>query len=800
MRILHLLFAAALVAEMGLGVCAGKSQNLSPGLEAIAPEVLVVAGKGAPAVEWAAATRIAEAFRAAGGPPDNLLDDEAAFIDLSRTAFSHLVLVGTYGSNEMLRQQWGHSAIDRVAFAKETVLPKNVLRTAFYDGAPNSGFYVHGYGTFRKSTGYVEGGRNDLYLVPAAVGAPEKPSYRIRINVAGSDSAGVERAARAFLDGSMLGGVLPSEKVPKQGDALILGKDRYATELPEFFPREELLGWIQPDAIEYAGFLQASGKPALREFLRQRGGLILLITAEQGAWHVPFSFVLPTTFYRPGPGWGTAAAARNVRLLPVVKHPAIPEMDWSLAPPVHSVWHVAPPDGELFRGALQLIAPREQLIKPLLNAQWTLLMMGDDAERSPAAVAGSYGRGRIVVWGADLGRDFNGEQGETTEFTSWEGFVPLWRAVAQWVCGAGKTASPAPSIFIAGAGDRIIPKAWGKEDPGATYHRIVSYPLEDFGLSRTHSADAASAALVLEHDQGTDAALAQMQRAGKPLPARFDGTLKGASPLSDAIAQPPAFKPITIGEPAPAPPPAPQRQQPPPVPRLEDAALQPPSEWKFKATNSVTFQRDMTERWYSADFDDSAWEARPAGSAAQTVGGLKLPYYGTLWYRAAFDRPAEVPEDAVWTFQAGAPGSFHSKLQVWVDGIEQELDGTSLRLENVKRGRRMLAVRIFNSGGASYWQASRELAPGVQWTTRCRPAACSSARPNMRTWQHRASGTPREALKQTEGHSPRTSASCLLPATSIPPRPVWVLGTVTDFTCKRLPPPLLPLRTSTSPR
>jgi hypothetical protein len=117
----------------------------------MAPDVLVVMGRNAPPVERGAAEEVAAALRTAGGPVDNLIDDEAALKDLDRTAFSHLVLVGTYSSNELLHQQWGHFALDRTAFAHERAVPLDSPRPKFYDGAPAAGFYVFGVGTFSDS-------------------------------------------------------------------------------------------------------------------------------------------------------------------------------------------------------------------------------------------------------------------------------------------------------------------------------------------------------------------------------------------------------------------------------------------------------------------------------------------------------------------------------------------------------------------------------------------------------------------------------------------------------------------------
>ena len=265
-RLVRAIVAPLAACLLMAGPCqAQEPVKLAPGLAALAPDFLVIAGKGAPDSERQAAATIATAMRAAGGPADNLLDDETALLQLNRTAFHHLILVGTYSSNELLRQQWGHWSIDRQAFQREHAISDDALKTPFYKGAPQSGFFIFGFGTFHHvGTGLIESGRNDLFLVPAAIDAPKKPDYKISVHITGVGSDGIARAAVAFLSQGLLNGVLPApgEAIPELGDAFVLGKNKYASQLPAWTPKERLLGWIQPDATDYAGFLQASGSPA----------------------------------------------------------------------------------------------------------------------------------------------------------------------------------------------------------------------------------------------------------------------------------------------------------------------------------------------------------------------------------------------------------------------------------------------------------------------------------------------------------------------------------------------------------
>lgn len=254
---------------------AAQPSKLWNGLAKLAPNVLVVVGRGAPAQEQQAAQDIAAALRASGGPADNLVDDDAAFANLDRAATSHLILVGTFNSNEMLRQQWGHWAIDRAAFFKTPVAPDGRTQPGFYldgegrdMGTPRTGFYVNSFGTFSgPATGYIESSRNDLSLVPSALAETVGTTpLKLCIKITGYGSAGVARAATIFLRTAVLGAVLPAtdEALPENGDAFLLSKARYVRQLPAWIPRDQLLGWILPDAGDYAGFLQSSGQPAMQ--------------------------------------------------------------------------------------------------------------------------------------------------------------------------------------------------------------------------------------------------------------------------------------------------------------------------------------------------------------------------------------------------------------------------------------------------------------------------------------------------------------------------------------------------------
>lgn len=248
---------------------------VAPALAALAPDTLVVVGRDAPAAERQAAARIADALRACGGPADNLIDDVNGMHNLDKLIEHHLILVGTYDDNDVLHQQWGHWAQDRVRSAAEPSAPDTTPSGPWYLGAPTTGFGVMGYGTFKSAgVGYIETDRNAFYLIPQVLHLADSTPYRIKINITGSDSAGVVRAARAFLSTGCVGGVMPpaGEALPIVGDALTLSRSQLSLAFPEWLPHEHLVGWIMADSTLYAGFLEASSKPASAIWIAKYNG------------------------------------------------------------------------------------------------------------------------------------------------------------------------------------------------------------------------------------------------------------------------------------------------------------------------------------------------------------------------------------------------------------------------------------------------------------------------------------------------------------------------------------------------
>lgn len=518
----------------------------------------------------------------------------------------------------------------------------------------------------------------------------------------------------------------------------------YVDKVPKWTPKQMLERY---DAVALTtrsasvGVLQPGFAAALEEFVRQGGGLILVQTADREAWiYDPINLLLPTTFYDTrGYGWNTRYSLHQVRATPGGVHPATAGIDWKSAPPLEWMFQAPPPSHEFFRGTLQLLQPRQGLTKPLLNNDWKVVLRADDLEHSPLAVTSSYGRGRILLWGAAFGEDPQNQKGPSP-FSEWAGFAPAWGKFLTWTAGAGKVAAPQPGVWIVGdAIDNPTGKEWSGES--WAYWRNVSYAMPDFGLSRAPSAKDAGAALVLKAGAAQEAALAQLAKAGKPLmvcdPGAWRGALKPLSPLTEKPEAPSStMPPLTLGKPGAQLQPSPAKAEPSPaqIKPLPHAALQPPRTWKVKATGSEVFGRDLKEKWFAPGYDSSAFQKQPLGAMTQDVGGQATGHDGAIWYRAEIDMPADIPADAVWTFR----GPSYASLRAWANGIAVPIetgDRTGagdwlLRLKTLKPGKQVLALRLYKSASADYWEGSRRLYTNTGLTTaRAERRPVSGARP-----------------------------------------------------------------------
>jgi hypothetical protein len=280
MRIIFLVFVCALAFTARAAV-----------VPLLAPDALVVVGDTAPAVERAAAERLAAALRAAGGPADNLRLAEAVNADLELAARHHLLVVGTEASNRVLARLPGHWALDRDRYY--------AAHPAVHPYEPTTGYYLAGYGVFtRGDVGYVECDRNPYWhYATNLVGTNPKGGplpYRQLIRLCGNTAAGAAVAVDAFLQRQILTGpsvtALPGALSLWTLDTAHLALPRdvpawlHAADVAGGDRALRFAGWHLADSMLYAGLHQICGRPA-RKIWRAK------YLTEQG-WNYPFTVTI----------------------------------------------------------------------------------------------------------------------------------------------------------------------------------------------------------------------------------------------------------------------------------------------------------------------------------------------------------------------------------------------------------------------------------------------------------------------------------------------------------------------------
>ena len=281
------------------GAAVAADDGAADGREAfwrrLAPEALVVVGAKADPAERAAAERLAATLRRAGGPADNLADDETVNADLERAAGKHLLVVGRPANNRVLERFASHWTLDRDAYyASAPAPPHNYM--------PTSGYYAAGYvelPTDGPACGYVEWDRNPywhyatnfLESVNRSEDALALP-YRQLVRITGNSAGGVSAAVEAFLDRGLLTGVVmnPADWPKAAGTMWTLSPTEglaWTGELPPTWraaaaaggTRDKVslawAGWQAADAALYAGVAsQAGARPlamARAKFLTEAG-------------------------------------------------------------------------------------------------------------------------------------------------------------------------------------------------------------------------------------------------------------------------------------------------------------------------------------------------------------------------------------------------------------------------------------------------------------------------------------------------------------------------------------------------
>ncbi len=216
--------------------------------------------------------------------------------DFRTTGITHVIAVGTLADNAVLQgrnwlptwwldRDWYYRAY-RHAVPPELALPYQ----------STNGFFAAGFGewpTGEQRIGLVEIDRSEYFMewmvrsrYETAAGGPivngnhpswgklntvVSPTYpadfplRLMVRISGSGGAGVVAAAKAFVDGRLLGGVVLADGAQADPGPVMftLPASRYATQLP-FTPPDgahgyTCQGWLLPSAFEYDGFRHDAG-------------------------------------------------------------------------------------------------------------------------------------------------------------------------------------------------------------------------------------------------------------------------------------------------------------------------------------------------------------------------------------------------------------------------------------------------------------------------------------------------------------------------------------------------------------
>ncbi len=224
----------------------------------MAPTVIVLYGDNSSDIERRTARRIAERTRLHGGWGYNLLSEDEARADPSLLERSDLIIVGHPGSCGLVREHWSHWAWMPALGGQ---------RPAYYNDA-DCRFFLFGVGSFRTDpVGYVYCDRNPYNRraeTQARAADSTPPPHRTMVVVTGTDSLGVRRAADTFLATGLLNGVVASDGPADARPPFGLPRAKLPTSLPDWLsPQDEgrvrWAGWHQPNALDYAGFLEVAG-------------------------------------------------------------------------------------------------------------------------------------------------------------------------------------------------------------------------------------------------------------------------------------------------------------------------------------------------------------------------------------------------------------------------------------------------------------------------------------------------------------------------------------------------------------
>ena len=273
---------------------ASPSHAAQPWLCAVGARTVVCCSpKAEPLVRQAAERVLAELRKVRSDAV--LLDPDTLATDYATLGANHVICVGQWADNPVLRMTWGHWANSRQerdwnAKGEERAMeltglwPKDIPEQAW---RWQHDLFAFGYGDFDgPDVGYVQTVRNPfpilLRTVPGQTHyntevprpfdqAPANQMYFV-IDLTGNGPTGVVKAVDVFLRDGLLNGVVPGAAKPLLDDWTLegLGPKQLATDLPAWAPVADLpagvqyLGQQMPGSHIYGGICEASGIPPER--------------------------------------------------------------------------------------------------------------------------------------------------------------------------------------------------------------------------------------------------------------------------------------------------------------------------------------------------------------------------------------------------------------------------------------------------------------------------------------------------------------------------------------------------------
>jgi hypothetical protein len=276
------------------GVCAAAHAAEPAWVRSVGKDTLVCVSPAAPAPVQQAAARVLAALKTVQ-PDAALLDPDKLATDYDALGTHHVICIGEWADNQVLRMTWGYWATSKArrdwqakgdarAVELMNLWEKDIPDQAWRNGHD---FFAFGYGDFDgPDIGYVQTVRNPfpilLRTVPgqktydtSIIRVYDRPPYNqmyFMVHLTGTGPAGVVKAVDAFLNQGMLNGVMPGQGQPLLTEWNLegLGPRQLANDLPAWAPTANLpegaryLGWLMPGSHLYAGFTEASGQRPVR--------------------------------------------------------------------------------------------------------------------------------------------------------------------------------------------------------------------------------------------------------------------------------------------------------------------------------------------------------------------------------------------------------------------------------------------------------------------------------------------------------------------------------------------------------